>query len=179
MIRLPAFQAGKLFGTLSIWPATILPPVCLPRPGASRGPAPDTEYQEGFAMKCTLAYLFGIVWLLAGCMAQQEVTVLDGRVAALETQSARAAGQNARLDANDKQVRDIRRQVAGTAAELERLREELELVRGNLEVTEHQVAKKLSASDDVEARRKMELERLEAQLVAANQKIDRILQYLN
>jgi len=130
-------------------------------------------------MKSTLIGILGIVWLLTGCMAQNEVTVLDGRVSALEKQSARAAGQNARLDAYDKQVRDIRRQVAGTADELERLREELELVRGNLEVTEHQVAKKISASDDVETRRKMELERLEAQLVAANQKIDRILQYLN
>ncbi|CAD7848097.1 MAG: Cell division coordinator CpoB [Olavius algarvensis Delta 4 endosymbiont] len=130
-------------------------------------------------MKSTLVYILGIVWLLTGCMAQQEVTVLDGRVAALEKQSARVVGQDARLDANDKQVRDIRRQVAGTAADLERLREELELMRGNLEVTEHQVAKKLSAGDDVEAKRKMELERLEAQLVAANQKIDRILQYLN
>lgn len=130
-------------------------------------------------MKSTLTYILGIVWILSGCMAQQEVTVLDGRVAALERQSTQAAGQSARLDAHDKEVRDIRRQVAGTAAELDRLREELELLRGNLEVTEHQVAKKLGASADVDAKRKMELERLEAQLVAANQKIDRVLQYLN
>jgi len=130
-------------------------------------------------MKSTLAYILGMVWLLTGCMAQQEVTVLDGRVAALERQSTRAAGQNARLDAHDQEVRAIRRQTAGTAAELERLREELEQLRGSLEVTEHQVAKKLSAGEDLEAKRKMELERLEAQLVAANQKIDRILQYLN
>ena len=46
-------------------------------------------------------------------------------------------------------------------------------------MVEHQVAKKLSASKDVEEKRRLELERLESQLVAANQKIDRILQYLN
>lgn len=131
-------------------------------------------------MKFTLSFMLGAIFLLGGCMAQEEVTVLDGRVARLEQQSTRVAKtQNARLDDFAKQTRGVRGQVARTAADLERLREEIELLRGGLEVIEHQVAKKLSAAGDVEAKRKKEMERLEAQLVVANQKIDRILQYLN
>ena len=130
-------------------------------------------------MKFTLSFILGAIFLLGGCMAQEEVTVLDGRVARLEEQSTQAAKQNARLDDNAKQTREVRGQVARTAADLERLREEIGLLRGSLEVIEHQVAKKLSAAGDVEEKRKTEMERLEAQLVVANQKIDRILQYLN
>ncbi len=130
-------------------------------------------------MKFTLSFIMGAIFLLGGCMAQKEVTVLDGRVDALEEQSARVDKQNARLDDNAKQTREVRGQVARTAADLDRLSEEIELLRGSLEVIEHQVAKKLSAAGDVEAKRKTEMERLEAQLVVANQKIDRILQYLN
>jgi len=150
-------------------------------------------------MKFTLSFIVGAIFLLGGCMAQEEVAVLDGRVAALEEQSARVAEleeqsarvakleeqsarmakQNARLDDNAKQTREVRGQVARTAADLERLREEIELLRGSLEVVEHQVSKTLSAAGDVEEKRKIEMERLEAQLVVANQKIDRILQYLN
>ncbi len=44
---------------------------------------------------------------------------------------------------------------------------------------EYQTAKKISVSADLEERRKMETLRLEAQLVASDQKVDRILQYLN
>jgi tol-pal system protein YbgF len=112
-------------------------------------------------------------------MAQKEVTVLDGRVAALEEQSTQVARQNARLDDYAKQAREVRGQVARTAADLDGLREELEQLRGSLEVVEHQVAKKLSVAEDVEAKRKTDMQRLEAQLVVANQRIDRILQYLN
>jgi tol-pal system protein YbgF len=112
-------------------------------------------------------------------MAQKEVTVLDGRVAALENQTALLARQGTRLDSNEKQSREIRGQVARSAAEIDRITEEIEQLRGNLEVTEHQVARKLSATGDVEEKRKMEIQRLEAQLVVANQKIVRILQYLN
>lgn len=130
-------------------------------------------------MKFTIPCILGTIFLLGGCMAQKEVTILDGRVAALERQSAMMAGQNARLDGNEKQSREIRGQVARSAAEIDRLAEEIEQLRGNLEVTEHQVAQKLSTAADVEERRKMEIQRLEAQLVVANQKIDRILQYLN
>ncbi|MCP3955321.1 MAG: tol-pal system protein YbgF, partial [Desulfobacterales bacterium] len=97
----------------------------------------------------------------------------------LEKQSVVVAEQSAKLDTYDKQAREIRGQVARTAADLDRLREDIELLRGNLEVIEHQVAKKLNAADDAQEKRKMELQRLEAQLVVANQKIDRILQYLN
>ena len=130
-------------------------------------------------MKLTLPYILGIVFLCAGCVASKEVTILNSRVTALEKQSAAVASQNRRLDAGDKQMRAIRGQVAGTAAELERLREEIELLRGNLEVTEHQVSKKLGAANDLEEKREIEMRRLEGQLVDANQKIDRILQYLN
>ncbi len=130
-------------------------------------------------MKFTVPYILSAILFLGGCMAQKEVGVLDGRVADLEKQSATMAKQNARLDAYDKQILMIRGQVAGTAADLDRVREEIEVMRGSLEVIEHQVAKKLSAAADVEEKRKMEFRRLEAQLVVANQKIDRILQYLN
>ena len=130
-------------------------------------------------MKLISTCLLIAVLFLGGCMAQEEVTVLDGRVAQLEKQSALVNRQNARLDGYDKQVRGIRGQVAGTAADLDRLSEEIEQLRGSLEVIEHQVAKKLSASEDVAEKRQLELQRLESQLVVANQKIDRILQYLN
>jgi tol-pal system protein YbgF len=140
-------------------------------------------------MKFTHSFILGAIFLLGGCMAQKEVTVLDGRVdaleeqsarvARLEEQSARVAQQNTRLDDYAKQTREVRGQVARTAADLDRLREESELLRGSLEVIEHQVAKKLSTAGDVEEKRKKEMHRLEAQLVVANQKIDRILQYLN
>lgn len=130
-------------------------------------------------MKFTSTCILFAVLFLGGCMAQEEVAVLDGRVARLEEQSALMDRQNARLDAADKQVRAIRGQAAGTAADLERLSEEIEQMRGSLEVIEHQVAKKISASEDAELKRKLEIERLESQLVAANQKIDRISQYLN
>jgi septal ring factor EnvC (AmiA/AmiB activator) len=128
-------------------------------------------------MKFTVPPILIAILFLGGCMPQKEVSVLDGRVADLEKQAATLSQQKARLDAQDKQTQAIRRQVAKTAADLDRLREEIEGTRGNLEVIEHQVAKKLSAADDVDAKRKMELERLEAQLVVASQKIDRILQY--
>lgn len=130
-------------------------------------------------MKIMLPYILGAVFLVGGCMAQEEVAVLDGRVADLEKQSAMLASQTARLDTYDKQASEIRGQVARTAAELERLREEIEILRGTLEVAEHQVAKQLSAAGDGEEKRKQALERLEGQLVVANQKIDRIFQYLN
>jgi tol-pal system protein YbgF len=131
-------------------------------------------------MKLTLPCILGTLFLLSGCMAQKEVTILDSRVAALERQSTMMTRQNARLaDGNEKQSREIREQVARSAAEIDRLSEEIEQLRGNIEVTEHQVARKLSAADDVEEKRKREFQRLEAQLVVANQKIDRILLYLN
>jgi len=130
-------------------------------------------------MKFMLPYILGGAFLVSGCMAQEEVAVLDGRVAELEKQSAIVAGQTARLDVYDKQVGEMRGQVARTAAELDRLREEIEILRGNLEVAEHQVAKQLSAAGDDEEKRRQALERLEGQLVVANQRIDRIFQYLN
>jgi tol-pal system protein YbgF len=130
-------------------------------------------------MKFKLSCILGIIFLLSGCMAQEQVAVLDGRVAALERQSAMMARQNTRLDGTERQARETREQVARSAAQIDRLTDEIEQLRGNLEVTEHQVAKKLSAAGDVEEKRKLEIERLEAQLVVANQKIDRIFQYLN
>jgi tol-pal system protein YbgF len=130
-------------------------------------------------MKSTLTLALAVMFMLTGCMAQKEVSVLDNRVTSLERQSADAARQNQRLDASEKQVREIRNQVARTAADLDRIREEMELLRGNLEVAEHQIAKKIGAAGDLEEKRQMEMERLEGQLVEANQKIDRILLYLN
>ncbi len=134
-------------------------------------------------MKSTTMYILSAVFLMGGCMAQEEITVLDGRVAGLEKQSGRIENLSSRLQAvEDQQAKrdlEIRKQAAGQGAEIDRLQEEIELLRGALEVLEHQVVKKLSASDDVDERRKMETERIEAQLVVTHQKVDRILQYLN
>ena len=142
-------------------------------------------------MKSTVTYILGAIFFMGGCVSQKEVSILDGRVADLEKQSAIMENLNSNLssslssrlsaDEERRKKRDleIRGQAARTGAELDRLREEIELLRGKLEVLEHQVVKKMGTSDDIEQKRKLETQRLEAQVVATDQKIDRILQYLN
>ena len=138
-------------------------------------------------MKSTVTYILGAIFFMGGCMAQEEVNILDGRVADLEKQSAivesLSSSLSSRLNADEEQRKkrdlEIRGQAARTGAELDRLREEIELLLGKLEVLEYQMVKKIGASDDIEERRKLETRRLEAQLVATDQKVDRILQYLN
>ncbi len=134
-------------------------------------------------MKSTVVYILGAVFFMGGCMAQEEVTILDGRVADLEKQSAIVENLSSRLSADEEQRKkqdlEIRGRAARTGAELDRLREEIELLRGKLEVLEHQVGKSINAFDDNAEKRKLETQRLEAQLVATDQKADRILQYLN
>jgi tol-pal system protein YbgF len=138
-------------------------------------------------MKSIVTYILGAIFFMGGCMSQKEVSILDGRVADLEKQSAivesLSSSLSSRLGAEEERRKkrdlEIRGQAARTGAELDRFREEIELLQGKLEVLEHQVAKKMGAFDDIEQKRKRETQRLEAQLVATDQKVDRILQYIN
>ena len=134
-------------------------------------------------MKSTAAFILGAILLMGGCMTQKEVNVLDGRVDRLEKQSALLEKLNSRLSADEdrqkKRDLEIRGQTARMGTEFDLLREEIELLRGQLEVLDHQVAKKISISNDIEEKQKKETQRLEAQLVVTSQRVDRIFQYLN
>ena len=134
-------------------------------------------------MKSSVIYILGAIFFMGGCMAQKEVNILGGRVARLEKQTAVVENLSSRLRADEarqkKRDLEIRGQTARAGAELDRLREEVELLRGKLEVLEHRIDGKMGASADVEEKHKLETRRLEAQLVAVDQKVDRILQYLN
>ena len=85
-------------------------------------------------MKSSVTYILGAIFFMGGCVSQKEVSILDGRVADLEKQSAIMENLNSNLssslssrlsaDEERRKKRDleIRGQAARTGAELDRLR---------------------------------------------------------
>jgi tol-pal system protein YbgF len=133
------------------------------------------------AMKYFAVILLSCVFTLGGCVAQQDLHALDSRISRLERKNLKLAQANtqfeSRLDSDmTKRERQVRDQLAGMSAEMDRLNEEIRLIRGMLEETDYKLKSRLGSTDD---QSQVGAEKLEKTLDRLAERLTRIERYLN
>lgn len=135
-----------------------------------------------------------LVVLFCGCASQDDFYSLDHRLSVLERRNAALENQNRELTASNQgllqekektstiqatELEQMRGQLAGLAAQLEREREKSQLQSGRMEEMEYLLNQKFSRFENDQLKNGERMDRLAADSAAMQKRIDVIDQYLN
>ena len=138
-------------------------------------------------MKSFVVYFFSCIVILYGCVTQKDVVTIDDRLAQLEMRNTVLEEENADLESRlETKERELRNQVAGQHAMLDRLRDKIQILSGRVEETEHLVKQRMMNLENSENREESkledgerELERIKEVTSLNRDRILRLEQYLN
>lgn len=133
-------------------------------------------------MKPFAVIVFSLMFTLGGCVAQKDLHALDSRITRLEQENMKLAQNNTQFQSQlntdmSRRERQVRDQLAGMSAEMERLNEEIALIRGMLEETDYRIKTKLGTAPDNKG--SVRVEKLEKTLERLSERLARIERYLN
>ncbi|MEA3415261.1 MAG: tol-pal system protein YbgF [Thermodesulfobacteriota bacterium] len=132
--------------------------------------------------------------LLCGCAMQQDVIALYDRTTVLEQHCENLEQRNIKLEKDSAQLKYLmqeyikkqevkehchRTRSADMHVMLDGLREEIQILNGKLEETEYLLKRKIVALEDVEAKRKNILDKIEKKSTLNHDRIVNIQEYLN
>jgi tol-pal system protein YbgF len=135
-------------------------------------------------MKNKLSIVFIAMILSTGCALQQDIVILENRIAYLERRNQQlqkelAQDMNALGKTRENSENNLRTQYAGLSADLTSLQEELRLINGRVEEIEYLINRKLAT---YETASKGQIERLDGIALVSTkleQRVAQIEQYLS
>ncbi|MEJ2038133.1 MAG: tol-pal system protein YbgF [Desulfosarcinaceae bacterium] len=138
-------------------------------------------------MKIKVLTLFGLLAVLSGCAAQQDIVVLEERLIAVENKAMALQRQNERLQGQIQQEvaaigsesqskeKNLRSQYASMNVSLESIEQQLARLNGRIDEIDHAVKAKLADVDSTGRR----LDDVSLSVAKVDQKVGQIEQYLN
>lgn len=151
---------------------------------AFRGGGIRTPHTIGAIMKiialCLCMGLFGTL----GCALQQDIVILDNRVAALELQTQELQGQlqnelSAQQKTHKSSETSLRGQYARMNVNIENLQQELRLISGRVEEIEYVLNRKLVTFEQGGKQRQQDLDEANLVLAKIEKRIAQLEQYLS
>ncbi len=117
---------------------------------------------------------------MCGCALQQDVVILDERLASIERRNTELESRLSMYSkSRDKGEQDIRAQSAGQHAMINTLKEEIQTLRGILEEQEFLLNQKLKAFEDSNQKREAKIGEIDQITNESKGRILRLEQYLN
>jgi tol-pal system protein YbgF len=131
-------------------------------------------------MKQLICISLAAAALLAGCAARSDILVLDERVADLESKVNRQQKviQQVGRSTESKEM-NLRNQSASLRVQLDAVREEVQILRGKLEEMEFLLQRERKQVGESDKLAKVQLDRLQQDLQAANSRIAQLERYLD
>lgn len=116
--------------------------------------------------------------LLCGCAVQEDIYTLDHRLSALERRNLELE-KSKRDQRHQGEEMELRGQYAEQAAQVQALQEEVRSLSGRFEEIEYMLDQKLKGYGDNQLKNQERMDRLAADVAAAQKRLDVVNQYLN
>jgi tol-pal system protein YbgF len=135
-------------------------------------------------MKTKTPIIIAVILILCGCALQQDIIVLEDRIAYLERRNQELQQELERdLDAIGQTRQDseknLRTQYAGVNADVENVKEELRLLNGRIEEIEYLINRKVAGYEDSGRAQKQRLDELALATAKLEQRVGQMEQYLS
>jgi tol-pal system protein YbgF len=135
-------------------------------------------------MKTTLPILFALLFLVTGCAIQQDIIVLENRIAYLERKNRELEQELEKdLDAlgrtREDSEKNLRAQYAGVNANLETIQQDFRLLNGRIEEVEYLINRKVTSYEAGSQEQKTRLDEISVSLAKLEQRIAQMEQYLS
>ena len=127
-------------------------------------------------MKPTIYILLTLLTILSGCASQDDVIILDERLALLEVQNSKMKEYSQSLAAKDQ---NLRSQSAGLRVHIDGLKEEIQLLNGKLEEIDFQIKQTRKVSQESSKMIEARLERINKETNSYNNRLQHIEQLLD
>ena len=135
------------------------------------------------AIKSAVVSSLVFIFLMSGCVSQNEVATIDNRLSELEVRNAESRKKDVALK-NNMQSREgeeqaLRRQVAALRQQVVALNEEIRVITGRIEAIEFSMGRQKQKDVENAGNRQARLGQVEASARTNDVRIGRIEQYLN
>jgi tol-pal system protein YbgF len=127
-------------------------------------------------MKPTIYILLTLLTILSGCASQDDVIILDERLALLEVQNSKMKEYSKSLAAKDQ---NLRSQSAGLRVHIDGLKEEIQLLNGKLEEIDFQIKQTRKVSQESSKMIEARLESINKKTNSYNNRLQHIEQLLD
>ena len=136
------------------------------------------------AMKIKLTVAFIVLFLVSGCALQQDIVILESRIAYLERKNQELQKElqkdmNAMGRSREDSEKNLRSKYAGVTADVEALQQDLQLVNGRIEEIEYLINRKLATYETTGRGNKERLDAMAVTSAKLEQRIAQMEQYLS